>query len=668
MPHSGQPHAIPTIGRMAGKSARLAAVAERAATRPETGSAATPSSVDTARVGAGRDRCTTALPGHRGRESGRGPSRSGGVGLVGLLARTRRAARGTIYDVGDYPPFEAYVFAMTPLPAWSVFMDPAFRPGSSPDLTPTAEDVSQAVLRHFAFLREVGFDVAPPDNWERGTTLAIPFARDDAVVLVVAVEMSSLFVAVTPTVEGPVTARRVLEALVRAGPDAPVASFGAFPLLVGGAHTLDHIVARHADAFEDALGDLLQSRPANIALIASAATEAVERASRSVQVSYYRGRAAQASADRRDAATVEAYERLSQLAPLQDDEADRLAAARQRLAQVPPSLERQGESDREWLERRVEHLRRKHHLLHAAWQDSTGAGAHAAWEDAAREFREAIEIMYPPEFWADLRRLQDGHPSAVEPMLLFLEVDPWCFRSGYAKETILYRLRRHALSQEQRGRLETVLLRGVDIGDRREFRYSCKLARRNTSPVLREALRERLHSDDPGVARRALWMLTALRRPRLNAADVAVARAIVLRAASGPDSDYWSVPNWVGRLAWRFWSPEWAEELLTTALDAEPGADAALRVLSDVPKVRLDPDQREQLASILLSVVDQGHDETWFEGIAPLVDSPALRDQLERRRRDPDDDVRRRAWWALNATLRATGGERTPDVEHSEAP
>ena len=55
--------------------------------------------------------------------------------------------------------------------------------------------------------------MAPPDNCERETTLAIPFARDDAVVLVVAVEMSSLFVAVTPAVEGPVTARRVLEAL-----------------------------------------------------------------------------------------------------------------------------------------------------------------------------------------------------------------------------------------------------------------------------------------------------------------------------------------------------------------------------------------------------------------------------------------------------------------------
>lgn len=59
------------------------------------------------------------------------------------------------------------------------------------------------------------------------------------------------------------------------------------------------------------------------------------------------------------------------------------------------------------------------------------------------------------------------------------------------------------------------------------------------------------------------------------------------------------------------WAQEWADELLTTALQAESGADAALRVLSDVPKVRLERDHGERLASILLSHIDRGEDETW---------------------------------------------------------
>ena len=166
-------------------------------------------------------------------------------------------------------------------------------------------------------------------------------------------------------------------------------------MLVGEAHTLRHIVARHADAFEDALGNLLQHRPANIALIASAAAEAVEQASRSVQVSYYRARAAEAWTDCREGATVEAYERLSQLVPLQDDEAERLAAARQRLAQAPPSLEYQANATASGSSGGSSTFARKHRLLHAAWQDRTGPDAHAAWEDAARAFRKAIEIMYP---------------------------------------------------------------------------------------------------------------------------------------------------------------------------------------------------------------------------------------------------------------------------------
>ena len=201
--------------------------------------------------------------------------------------------------------------------------------------------------------------------------------------------------------------------------------------------------------------------------------------------------------------------------------------------------------------------------------------------------------------------------------------------SGYAKETILHLLRRHELTPEQRARVEAVLLSAVDIGDRREFRSSCKLARR------------------------ALWMLTALRRPGLDDSDIARARALILRAATGPDSDDWFVPDWVGQLAWRFWSEDWEADLVRVAIDGAPGSEAALRVLSGVPRLRLEPVQRQRLADQVLRVVQHGENESWLEGIAPSVDSPALRAALVEALQRPEPDVRRRAWWALNAMRRA---------------
>ncbi|MFN8622995.1 MAG: hypothetical protein U0869_19830 [Chloroflexota bacterium] len=110
-------------------------------------------------------------------------------------------------------------------------------------------------------------------------------------------------------------------------------------------------------------------------------------------------------------------------------------------------------------------------------------------------------------------RLKAADPTAVEPSLVFLEADPWAFRTGYLKEKVMRRLRRCPLDEDQQARLRAVLLHLVEVGPRREFREACRLAWRVADPVFMEALRARAGGDDRGTAVRARAMLDAIRPP-----------------------------------------------------------------------------------------------------------------------------------------------------------
>lgn len=156
---------------------------------------------------------------------------------------------------------------------------------------------------------------------------------------------------------------------------------------------------------------------------------------------------------------------------------------------------------------------RLHRLHAAAAERHRGPEAWARWQAAARDFREALGLLYPRAFWEGLDRLKSGDPDAIEPAITFLEADPWAFRSGYVKEVILESLLRAALTDEHAKRLRAVVLRAVDGRDRREFRRYCGLARRVVDDDLRVALLERTGSSDRGQARRAQWVLDALREP-----------------------------------------------------------------------------------------------------------------------------------------------------------
>ncbi|HEY1778309.1 MAG TPA: hypothetical protein VGG41_19290 [Solirubrobacteraceae bacterium] len=317
--------------------------------------------------------------------------------------------------------------------------------------------------------------------------------------------------------------------------------------------------------------------------------------------------------------------------------------------------------------RLLEHSAEEVHRTVATRYDSEEATA--AWRQAALRHREAVEAMYSDAFWADVRRLATGEHDAVEPALVFLEADPWCFRSGYVKDELMRLLARHELTDSERDRLESVLLRVVDAGDRREFRRSCKLASRVRTPNLRRELRGRLDAHDRGVARRALLMLTSLPRARLTPSEIDRAREIVLEGARRPDpkpqvpnerlqvardqwitfpvfpqpfdGEYWPLPSWVEELTRRFWTDSWRHQLVALAIGDGEYSDRAAKVLASAPAFDLDASEHSALTERLLRAVTQGERATPFLFLTRMLDTPQLRAQLKQRLHDPDERIAR---------------------------
>lgn len=138
----------------------------------------------------------------------------------------------------------------------------------------------------------------------------------------------------------------------------------------------------------------------------------------------------------------------------------------------------------------------------AAWQ---------VWERAIAQMRVANTKRYPEGFEAGLEALRHGDSSCAEPVIHYLEADPWFPGSGYAKEKAIHRLKRGALTEAQMTRLRTVILRVVgDSGGRREWTNYARLAKSVDSPELRRDIVALTRSFDGGTRRRAQWILDVL--------------------------------------------------------------------------------------------------------------------------------------------------------------
>ena len=109
--------------------------------------------------------------------------------------------------------------------------------------------------------------------------------------------------------------------------------------------------------------------------------------------------------------------------------------------------------------------------------------------------------------WPDkLEEVEQVDGEWRENAIVFLEVNPRFFRSGYDKAQWLRRLKRAELSAAHAKRLREILLTVVLGGGGVEFRQYCQLAPRVASKGLVSALARLAKGSDPDVRRRAAWM------------------------------------------------------------------------------------------------------------------------------------------------------------------
>jgi hypothetical protein len=152
-------------------------------------------------------------------------------------------------------------------------------------------------------------------------------------------------------------------------------------------------------------------------------------------------------------------------------------------------------------------LREAHqHVSETVRHRDKSTEAWAAWEAATKVFWLAYRDFYEdgvPDTHA--AKVRAGDATAIERAVQFLELDPQCFRSGYAKERLLRAVKSAQLTQSQIERLRVAMMKAVDDGGHRELGEWCRLAALLDIRSVNALLSQRIQSGSPDVARRARW-------------------------------------------------------------------------------------------------------------------------------------------------------------------
>lgn len=117
------------------------------------------------------------------------------------------------------------------------------------------------------------------------------------------------------------------------------------------------------------------------------------------------------------------------------------------------------------------------------------AQAQEVHKASARELWVAFDEFYDP-LWDLPERMATGDLEAVEAGIIYLEVSPRCFRSGYLAERVMRHLSRAELTPDQHARCIEIVMNERTHKATRLWRYIGALA----GSVWSEALQERLNA------------------------------------------------------------------------------------------------------------------------------------------------------------------------------
>ena len=166
------------------------------------------------------------------------------------------------------------------------------------------------------------------------------------------------------------------------------------------------------------------------------------------------------------------------------------------------------------LDTNFEKLRFLHEAIKKTWvHRQLDKESFEAWKQACQEFHSSFDrLAFPGGLSRALTLLAEKDDEIIEQSVRFLEHDPFFFRSGYIKADILRHLRNCPLSEDQKRRLQEVIIARIYDTTRREFRWYCRLAKHITDGEFESKIEELASTKVPKmVARQAGWVLAQLR-------------------------------------------------------------------------------------------------------------------------------------------------------------
>lgn len=151
-------------------------------------------------------------------------------------------------------------------------------------------------------------------------------------------------------------------------------------------------------------------------------------------------------------------------------------------------------------------------LLHARIAETyrfrdRGPEQWAQWENACEEFNNRFDQLSYPEGAAGLVKVKAGDAGAIDSAILFLEADPYHFRSGYVKEYLWRALARCALSAKERERVLDIAFARLNQQIRREYWYMCRAMAIMGTPDFWTKVTQTTESDDVAKSKRPSYLL-----------------------------------------------------------------------------------------------------------------------------------------------------------------